>query len=426
MRRLIISSLLSLAALAGFASAAYAAAPVITSFSPAQVRVGQKLVINGKNFKKGVRNNRVFFIRASDGKTVRTRPSKASSTRRMEVIVPAGVVKFLTIKDGVGVATRFQLQLLSGQFSKTTAKSRSPLVLPAGGPNTPTTPGSVGVTPPPAGDCDADGTPDATDGDDDNDGLSDGVEAIIHTDPCKQDSDGDGVGDAYEYYASLDLNANPNYAGKRPYPNPLDAGDANSDFDGDGLTQTEEFAASVKFGTATTAPLTYSDGNQQSVAPANAGAMDLDNNGRITDDEKDADNDGLANWLEIAKAEPDPSAAFGCSYAPSTGPGPVVYSNIYTICNGGPQMPNGRTFGNLESTTTTGGAPPPFDSSNRLNYLDPDTDGDGITDAADDEDFDGVSNAEEIVAGADGFYTNPEDPCDPNPDSRSCPVHPSH
>ncbi|HYZ30131.1 MAG TPA: IPT/TIG domain-containing protein, partial [Thermoleophilaceae bacterium] len=133
MRRLIISSLLALGALAGFASAAYAAAPVITSFSPAQVRVGQKLVINGKNFKKGVRNNRVFFIRASDGKTVRTRPSKASSTRRIEVIVPAGVTKFLTIKDGVGVGTRFRLQLLSGQFSKVTRTSRSPLVLAAGG-----------------------------------------------------------------------------------------------------------------------------------------------------------------------------------------------------------------------------------------------------------------------------------------------------
>jgi hypothetical protein len=425
MRRLIISSALALVALAAAAASASAAsAPVITSFSPAQVRVGQTLVINGKNFKKGVRNNRVFFIRATDGKTVRSRPKTANSTRQMTVVVPAGVAKFLTIKDGAAVATRFQLQVLSGAFSKKTGRTRSPLILPAGAPNTPSTPGAVGVTPPPGADCDADGTPDSTDGDDDNDGLADDVEAQVHTDPCKKDTDGDGVDDAFEYYSSLDLNANPTYAGKRPYPNPLDPSDNTKDFDGDGLTQAEEFAAAVQFGTATSAPLTYSDGNQQSVGPAGAGAMDLDNNVRITDDEKDADNDGLANWLEIAKGEPGPSG--GCAFANSTGPGTAVYTNIYTVCGGGPMMANGNTFGNLQSTTTTGAPPPPYDSTNRLNYLDADTDGDGVTDAIDDEDFDGVSNIEEITAGVDGYYTEPEDPCDPNPDSRSCPVHPSH
>src|SRR3954447_8623946 len=111
MRRLIISSVLALVALAAIAASASAATatPVITSFSPAQVRVGQSLVISGKNFKKGVRNNRVFFVRAKDGKTVRARPSKANSTRRMTVVVPAGVTAFLTLVNGVPAATRFQL-----------------------------------------------------------------------------------------------------------------------------------------------------------------------------------------------------------------------------------------------------------------------------------------------------------------------------
>jgi hypothetical protein len=282
------------------------------------------------------------------------------------------------------------------------------------------------VTPPPPPDCDADGTPDASDADDDNDGLPDDVEAAIKTDPCKPDTDGDGIGDAYEYYSSLDLNGSPNYAGKRPYPNPLDSTDAQKDFDGDGLTMAEEYAASVKYGTATSAPLTYSDGNQQSVAPANPGAMDLDNNTRITDDEKDADNDQLPNWVEIAKGETEPVAGSACAFVPSTGPGLTVYGNVYTSCNGGTQMPNGLTFGDLETTTTTGAPPPAYDATNRLNWLDPDTDGDGTMDGADDEDFDGVSNIEEITAGTDTYYTEPEDPCDPNPGSRSCPVHPSH
>jgi hypothetical protein len=61
-----------------------------------------------------------------------------------------------------------------------------------------------------------------------------------------------------------------------------------------------------------------------------------------------------------------------------------------------------------------------------LNWLDADSDGDGTPDNLDDEDYDGVSNIEEITAGTDTFLSAPKDPCDPNPDSRSCPTHGSH
>jgi hypothetical protein len=415
MRRLLATSTLALLALFALASTALAATPkpTVTSFSPAQVPVGGVLVLKGKNFASGARNNRVFFSRATDGKTVRVRPKKASKTR-MEVVVPAALSKFLTD----GKATTFQLSIFTKVFGPKTRKSRSPIVLPAG--SVPTTPGSPGVTvtPPPAPDCDADGTPDAQDTDDDNDGLGDDVEAAIHTNPCSGDTDGDGVGDAFEYYSSLDLNGSPNYAGKRPYPNPLDGTDANKDFDGDGLTQAQEFAAAVKFGSATTAPLTYSDGNQQSVAPANPGAMDLDHNGRITDDEKDADNDGLPNWLEIANVEPDPY--LGCAFQ-----GPSNAPTIYTNC-GGVLMPNGNTF-RIPEKTVTGATSPPFLA--QTNYLDPDSDGDGVNDGNDDQDLDGLTNLEEITgtsAAYPGQYTDPQDPCDPNTDARTCPTHPSH
>src|SRR3954454_23389427 len=246
MRRLLISSILALFALAAVPATASAATrtPVITSFSPPQQRVGQPLVINGRNFRKGRRNNRVFFVRASDGKTVRTRPSTANSTRRMTVTVPAAITDFLELVNGQPGPTKFQIYVLSGKFSKKTPKSKSPIILPANAVSNPGTGGGgTTVTPPPA-DCDSDGTPDSVDTDDDNDGLSDALEAQIHTDPCKKDTDGDGVEDGYEYWSAIDLNSNAvPYAGKRPYPNPLDASDATRDFDGDGLTDLQEFAA---------------------------------------------------------------------------------------------------------------------------------------------------------------------------------------
>ena len=43
-----------------------------------------------------------------------------------------------------------------------------------------------------------------------------------------------------------------------------------------------------------------------------------------------------------------------------------------------------------------------------------------------DIDYDDVSNLEEVTAGADGYYSAPIDPCDPNEDSRTCPIHPAH
>ena len=426
MRRLLATSTLALLALCAIASPALArtAKPTVTSFSPAQVPVGGTLVIKGKNFRSGAKNNRVFLSNATTGKTVRARPDRATKTR-IEVKIPATITKFMDGAPDAAKATTFQIAIFTTVLGSKTRKSRSPLILPAGAAPAPGTPGGVNVTPPPAPDCDADGTPDSTDTDDDNDGLGDDVEAKIHTDPCKADTDGDGIGDAFEYYSSLDLNANPNYAGKRPFPNPLDATDAQIDFDGDGLTQADEYAASLLVGQAKSAPLAYSDGNQTSAAAPNPGAMDLDGTGRITDEEKDVDNDGLPNWIELVKGEDDPTGT--CSYVDSSnGSGYGVYGNMLTDCGLGP-MPNGRTFGKLDSGKTITGGPAPFFSQiNILNWLDNDSDGDGTVDGQDDQDFDGLSNLEEIQLGVDGLYSAPKDPCDPNPDARSCPTHASH
>ena len=95
------------------------------------------------------------------------------------------------------------------------------------------------------------------DTDDDNDLLPDTTEVAIGTDPCNADSDGDGMQDGWEYQSSIDLNtrscptsadypvpcaaAMPSPTRHRSYPNPLDSGDGASDYDGDGMTASEEY-----------------------------------------------------------------------------------------------------------------------------------------------------------------------------------------
>jgi hypothetical protein len=585
------------------------------------VPVGGTLVLKGKNFRSGAANNRVFLSRATDGKSVRVRPKKASKTR-IELVVPSTVTKFLI----GGKATRFQISIFTKVLGPKTKKSRSPIILPAG--STPAPGGGGGSVPgATAADCDADGLPNNVDTDDDNDLLGDAQEAKLGTDPCKADSDGDGIEDGYEYFSALDLNGNavpypgarpfpnpldgtdalkdfdrdgltdleeflawvktgnhvlplnysagklstdgvandgnrdadgdgltnvtelakaqdalfnparrpdidglmqldflnndtdgdtigdgaddndhdglsnleeitagddgrttdpedprsgspdcdgdgqPNsvdgdddndglpdatdrgaglsqcnkdtdgdgvedgyeyyaardlngnanpYPGTRPFPNALDGSDAGKDFDGDGMTSKEEFAAWNLYGgrvlpAASGQSFPYSDGNQTSTAPANAGGNDFDGNSKLTDDEKDADNDGLANWLEMAHGPAGnwtmPNGT-PCPTVGNTGPNAGKWPTIYSDCGGG-RIPNADTFRQVVGY--------PWDFT--LDYLAPDSDGDGVNDLNDDQDHDGISNLQEITAGSDTFFTDPQDPCDPNPESPSCPQH---
>ncbi|MEA2492411.1 MAG: hypothetical protein QOJ29_322, partial [Thermoleophilaceae bacterium] len=124
MRRLLSVSILALAAFSALAGSAFAATPrsAITSFSPAQVAVNGVLVIRGKNFASGVSKNRVFFSRATDGKTVRARPRKATKTR-IEVVVPSAITKFLAANGTGGKkATRFKIAIFTKLLGKYTAK----------------------------------------------------------------------------------------------------------------------------------------------------------------------------------------------------------------------------------------------------------------------------------------------------------------
>src|SRR5215207_6669304 len=302
-------------------------APVITSVQPMDVAVGETLTIRGRHFIRGRSRNTVVFKR--DGARAVFVKAAVGTRKMLRLTVPDSLQEFFQLNAGTPVPTKFRLRVLARKFGKRfTSDSLSPIV---SAPRPPQAAPPVAALP--DGDCDGDGVKNETDGDDDNDGLTDGVELSLSLDPCKADTDGDGlldkwefdcdrngvlnrdqadddsdlladgtetaigtnpcaldsdrdgVEDGYEYQSARDLNddeyqGDPNevlpYPGKRPYPNPLFA-DANLDYDGDVLTLAEEQAL-WKYtyrvngsATRTLTPLSYSDGNQHSVFTRVAG-----------------------------------------------------------------------------------------------------------------------------------------------------------
>jgi hypothetical protein len=243
-------------------------APVITRVTPLSLNVGDTLVIRGRNFRSGRLKNTVVFKR--DGGRAVFVKAEIGTKKLIRVKIPAMISTSLAVRNGGPVPTRFRLRVLTTKLSRSfTAAGRSPVI----GPEKPADPApGAGAA---DGDCDGDHTVNAIDTDDDNDLLPDTTELTYKLDPCNADTDGDGVTDGYEYRSAQDLNNDshqePNgsvpYPGKRPYPNPLDKTDANTDFDGDTLTLTEEFQLWRKYGNPSAAldQLNYSDGMQYSV-----------------------------------------------------------------------------------------------------------------------------------------------------------------
>ena len=304
--RLLLLACALLALLPAGASAASKASPypVVTKVSPMKLGIGDVMTVTGKNFRKGKNKNTVVFKR-DGGRAVFVKAPDATTTK-IGVTVPAKLLPFLLKQKGKRVATLFRVRVLSKRFAKAfTTKSKSPKIGPTA---------LGGGT---KDDCDGDKVPNSKDTDDDNDLIPDTLEAAIGTDPCKRDTDGDGMSDGWEYYSALDRNGNAKPAPVvKPYPNPLYAKDADTDNDGDGLTNIEEYAAWATFG-ANKLPLSYSGGNPASagrnVPPASQAYMDRDHNGFLSDFERDADGDGIPNMDE--------------SRAPAQGdvPGTTVY-----------------------------------------------------------------------------------------------------
>ncbi|MFN8173716.1 MAG: hypothetical protein U0T02_01455 [Solirubrobacteraceae bacterium] len=357
---------------APIANLAAGSIPTVSSVRPLRVRIGGKLTVRGRNFVPGRGRTTVVFLR-SGAPAIFARANDATFTT-LTVTVPRKLGGYLGRRGGKAVETRFAIRVLGRRFAKDqTPRKLSPRVAPASG------------TAPVANTClrNAKSQPG---GDIDHDLLSNASEIKYKTDPCNADSDGDGVTDGYEFNSALDLNSRAlPYPGKRPYPNALDPTDKNIDFDGDGLTLTDEFNAWVKFG-ARKLPLNYSDGTQNTggpipVTPATA-SLDLNGDGTLSDDERDIDNDGLGNWVE--------------AHGPMSG------------------QPWWTAMYEDEKPFTV-----PLKGTD---WLDADTDGDGLKDGADDVDHDGWANQDEIARTA--YWVQPFNPCLPDYGSPTCPLHP--
>jgi hypothetical protein len=414
----VLATAMSIAVLPAGAGAARpkAAKPTITRVTPMRVDVGETLVIRGTHFKARPRANTVVFT-AGNGKTAFAKP-RSATTRKLVVKVPASVMRLLNTRDGSLRPTRIRLRVLAGRFSAFTPRRLSPVITGGGS--------GVGGGEPLVGCKD--------DSDHDNDLLSNATELALGTNPCVRDSDGDAVEDGYEVQAAIDLNHYPSttplpYPGKRPYPNALDPSDAQTDYDGDGLRLREEFLLWLGYSAdgaprpgrpASLFPLVYSDGLQKSVSPPPAApgdalynwVLDQDEDGTLSDGERDADADGLGNWDEVR-------GRFTEKWWPAIQNGDIAPRES--------DYPD--EFGNFLDNE---------DLPNEDAHANPDIDGDGIVDGLDDQDHDGLFNQFEIRRPDDwiadaitGFptasnpwaYVNPFNPCKPF-DSERCHEHP--
>jgi hypothetical protein len=466
MRLLLTICLLALAAVlvaVPTALAASAPEPTITRVTPMRVSVGNLLTIRGTHFKARRLRNTVIF-RGPDGRTAFAKPRRATTTK-LVVRVPAAVARLLRVSGSRQRPTRLKLRVLSGKFSKFTSRRLSPVVTGVGDGDGGGGGGGGGSTPVVCNST----------ADHDGDLLANSLELSIGTDPCLADTDNDQMSDGWEYWSAKDLNVKAvPYPGKKPFPNALDPSDggsagatfSNIDFDGDGLTTLEEYRAWRYTGSSfdpakaggldLESPLGYSDGTQFSrasetpgvpvwrsgsygmAAPAQAfpDTYNLWNDPQWSDDERDADGDGLSNWLEAAR-----------------GPGKASYwPGFWRV--------EVRSIDPWKKTEYCGQRPGEFAERPfaDLDLADADVDGDTLLDGEDDQDNDDFTNITElyeVVYDLDGngpggpdrpnpawcgglkpvdaipsidrggvdWAINPFNPCVPDPNARTCPPY---
>jgi hypothetical protein len=449
MRRPFIICLLALSAMAlvvgvpaAHAAKKKAANPSITRVMPMRVGVGAQLTIIGKNFKAAAKSNTIIF-RAPNGRSAFVKP-RSASRNKLVLVVPRAVARLLGGSAGNPNPTRLQLRVLAGKFSAFTPRRLSPVVTALGNGDGPggggtggggTGGGTPGAGAPAGGGTGTPSGPAAQaacndSADHDGDMLENALEGVIKTDPCMADTDGDGVQDGYEYKSAVDLNNDeyqePNqslpYPGKRPYPNPLDPSDANTDFDGDSL----ELAVEQSLWTISSSPaertlaipMSYSDGLQHSIYEFRSGqgnrrfpSLPAAGYAKQADFVAWAGSNGYLTNLHL----PDPSTPgshivrdlFDLDLNPATPAQPVHYDldGSGFLADGerdedADGMTNfdengGRTQASWWSSCYAGETPY-YITYTDTDIADPDTDGDGVRDGADDQDHDDFPNVMEL------------------------------
>lgn len=218
----------------------------------------------------------------------------------------------------------------------------------------------------------------------DNDGLNNGQEVALGTNPFDSDSDNDGVTDGTEVADATNPNNNCSYVLESITLTPGNEWFA-ADCDNDGLTNGEETTlvddpSTDAIPTDVSDPLNACDPNPLALA-----TNDCDNDGLNNEEEadlgtdplnEDSDNDGLSDGIEVS-LESNPLDA--CD--------PNIFALASIDCDN-----DGLTNGEEDSN---GNGQTDADETDPSN---PDTDEDGVTDG------------QEVTNGSD-----PLNPCDPNP-----------
>lgn len=479
LRRAVVVASLGALVVPATAGAATKKLPVISKVTPKTVHVGESLTIAGKNFRTGKAKNTVLFKR-DGGKALFVKTGLATS-KQIKITIPKSLEKYMAVKDGKPVASRFRLRVLTTKLGRSyTSASASPMIGPeqikpvtdtgtgAGG----GTGGGTGPLAPvldPNADCDGDGVTNSFE------------EGVLKTLPCVADTDGDGATDGFEYASAVDLNnddyRNPTqslpYPGKRPYPNPLSKDDIDLDHDGDSLSLAEEFELwrySIQNGAdPSLLRLSYSAGLKYSIYSGGNGFPRTPALKASTYDKAAAFK---AYVLASGYATIDLPNLAGVNFFDVNqdtfvdwGPGQARDESIWLDDHGvgGGQAPDGWLSDDERDEDADGlsnndeysmNATPeywkaryPDETPYVVPYagtsaVDPDSDGDTLRDGVDDQDHDDIPNFHEIsrnMVSGRGFdaktapltsvpstpvegRVNPYNPCLPWTNSRTCPV----
>ena len=188
----IISVTLSAAAVLAFPAGTAVAKkapkyPVVTKVTPMKAGVGDLMTISGKGFRSGKNKNTVVFKRSGQ-RAVFVKAEHATTTK-LSLHVPLKLQAYMTLANGQPVPSVFAIRMISTRFGqKFTGKKLSPTIGPAGSGIT-----APGVTPPSAYEQCLNAATANPGGDEDKDSLNNGLEKSVGTDPCRADTDTDGL-----------------------------------------------------------------------------------------------------------------------------------------------------------------------------------------------------------------------------------------